>query len=216
MSLCRLFEMLLTDPVNQNPKDRNIRTWTMVHELVLLINFKWYWGFFLGGSISLSFSTPYFKTSTSIFFVFSNNCRQLLPSPWCGQWAAPVIQSAERSLVSVSGNCCQGSQKNFHRLRAWEDGNAQYMKLDWCTTISTRYCVIARYYSKCLHFALNGSFTLMCLTQIEGKGRWVHWNDSIERVNLGDKNTKIQDIIVPTIDTVRYSYLMDLCINYEV
>lgn len=68
-----------------------------------------------------------------------------------------------------------------------------------------------------LYFALiGGSFTLRCLTQIEGKGRWVHWNDSIERVNLGDKNTKIQDIIVPTIDTVRYSYLMDLCINYEV
>lgn len=34
MSLCRLFEMLLTEPVKQNPKDRNIRTWIMVHELV--------------------------------------------------------------------------------------------------------------------------------------------------------------------------------------
>ena len=32
-------------------------------------------------------------------------------------------------------------------------------------------------------------------------------------VNLGDKNTKVQDIIVPTIDTVRYTYLMDLCIT---
>lgn len=74
----------------------------------------------------------------------------------------------------------------------------------------------SHHYFKCLHFVLIGSFTLRCLTQIEGKGRWVHWNDSIERVNLGDKNTKIQDIIVPTIDTVRYSYLMDLCINYEV
>lgn len=69
---------------------------------------------------------------------------------------------------------------------------------------------------KCGHFALIVSFTFSCLAQIEGKGRWVHWNDSIERVSLGDKNTKIQDIIVPTIDTVRYSYLMDLCINYEV
>lgn len=37
MSLCRLFEMLLTEPVKQNPKDRNIRTWIMVHELVLLM-----------------------------------------------------------------------------------------------------------------------------------------------------------------------------------
>lgn len=34
MSLCRLFEMLLAEPVKQNPKDRNIRTWIMVHELV--------------------------------------------------------------------------------------------------------------------------------------------------------------------------------------
>lgn len=127
-----------------------------------------------------------------------------------------MIQTAERSLVSVSGNFCQESQKNFHHLRAWEDGNARYMKLDWCTTISMRYCIIAHHCFKRLHFALIGSFTLRCLTQIEGKGRWVHWNDSIERVNLGDKNTKIQDIIVPTIDTVRYSYLMDLCINYEV
>lgn len=69
---------------------------------------------------------------------------------------------------------------------------------------------------KCVHFVLIVSFTFSCLAQIEGKGRWVHWNDSIERVSLGDKNTKIQDIIVPTIDTVRYSYLMDLCISYEV
>lgn len=34
MSLCRLFEMLLTEPVKQNPKDRNIRTWILVHESI--------------------------------------------------------------------------------------------------------------------------------------------------------------------------------------
>uniref|UniRef100_A0A4W6DYT1 Dynein axonemal heavy chain 12 n=1 Tax=Lates calcarifer TaxID=8187 RepID=A0A4W6DYT1_LATCA len=48
------------------------------------------------------------------------------------------------------------------------------------------------------------------------KGRWVHWNDGIKNVSLGDKNTKVQEIIVPTIDTVRYTYLLDLCINYGV
>uniref|UniRef100_A0A674AX37 Dynein axonemal heavy chain 12 n=1 Tax=Salmo trutta TaxID=8032 RepID=A0A674AX37_SALTR len=52
--------------------------------------------------------------------------------------------------------------------------------------------------------------------EFKGKGRWVHWTDSIKNINLGDKNTKVQDIIVPTIDTVRYTYLMDLCIEYRV
>lgn len=35
-------------------------------------------------------------------------------------------------------------------------------------------------------------------------------------VSLGDKNTKVQEIIVPTIDTVRYTYLLDLSIRYGV
>ncbi|XP_030623788.1 dynein heavy chain 12, axonemal [Chanos chanos] len=52
--------------------------------------------------------------------------------------------------------------------------------------------------------------------EFKGKGRWIHWNDSLKNVALGDKNTKVQDIIVPTIDTVRYTYLMDLCIQYAV
>lgn len=33
MSLCRLFEMLLTEPVKTNPGDKNIRTWIMVNRL---------------------------------------------------------------------------------------------------------------------------------------------------------------------------------------
>ncbi|KAG5839016.1 hypothetical protein ANANG_G00229870 [Anguilla anguilla] len=50
--------------------------------------------------------------------------------------------------------------------------------------------------------------------EFKGRGRWVPWNEAIKNINLGDKNTKVQDIIVPTIDTVRYTYLMDLCIQY--
>uniref|UniRef100_A0AAY4CQS0 Dynein axonemal heavy chain 12 n=1 Tax=Denticeps clupeoides TaxID=299321 RepID=A0AAY4CQS0_9TELE len=49
--------------------------------------------------------------------------------------------------------------------------------------------------------------------EFKGKGRWVHWNDSIKNKTFGDKTTKVQDFIVPTIDTVRYTYLMDLCIQ---
>ncbi|RXM97062.1 Dynein heavy chain 12, axonemal [Acipenser ruthenus] len=33
-------------------------------------------------------------------------------------------------------------------------------------------------------------------------------------ISLGYKNTKVQDIVVPTMDTIRYTYLMDLCIQH--
>ncbi|KAG7254627.1 hypothetical protein CRUP_019802, partial [Coryphaenoides rupestris] len=41
-------------------------------------------------------------------------------------------------------------------------------------------------------------------SQFKGKGRWVHWNDAIKNVSLGDKTTKVQDVIVPTLDTSVY------------
>uniref|UniRef100_A0A670IHN2 Dynein axonemal heavy chain 12 n=1 Tax=Podarcis muralis TaxID=64176 RepID=A0A670IHN2_PODMU len=46
------------------------------------------------------------------------------------------------------------------------------------------------------------------------EGRWMHWNEAIKSINYNDKNLKVQDIIVPTMDTVRYTYLMELCIKY--
>ncbi|XP_055503511.1 dynein axonemal heavy chain 12 [Leucoraja erinacea] len=49
--------------------------------------------------------------------------------------------------------------------------------------------------------------------EFKGRGHWVHWNESIKNINLGDKTTKVQDIIVPTMDTVRYTYLLDFCIT---
>ncbi|GCC21888.1 hypothetical protein chiPu_0000270 [Chiloscyllium punctatum] len=49
--------------------------------------------------------------------------------------------------------------------------------------------------------------------EFKGRGRWVHWNETIKSVALGDKKTKVQEIIVPTMDTVRYTYLLDICVT---
>ncbi|NXM23807.1 DYH7 protein, partial [Oxyruncus cristatus] len=50
--------------------------------------------------------------------------------------------------------------------------------------------------------------------ELKGKGSWVHWNSFIEQISYSDKNVKIQDIIVPTMDTVRYTYLLELFITH--
>ncbi|XP_006862182.1 PREDICTED: dynein heavy chain 12, axonemal [Chrysochloris asiatica] len=50
--------------------------------------------------------------------------------------------------------------------------------------------------------------------EFKNRGRWLHWNELIKSTTLGDKHVKIQDIIVPTIDTIRYTFLMDLSITY--
>ncbi|XP_045146064.1 dynein axonemal heavy chain 12 [Echinops telfairi] len=50
--------------------------------------------------------------------------------------------------------------------------------------------------------------------EFRNRGRWLHWNELIKNTNLGNKNVKIQDIIVPTIDTIRYTFLVDLSITY--
>uniref|UniRef100_A0A8B9ERX1 Dynein axonemal heavy chain 12 n=1 Tax=Anser cygnoides TaxID=8845 RepID=A0A8B9ERX1_ANSCY len=50
--------------------------------------------------------------------------------------------------------------------------------------------------------------------ELKGRGCWVHWNGFIKNINYSDKNLKIQDIIVPTMDTVRYTYLMELFIAH--
>ncbi|NXP46066.1 DYH7 protein, partial [Heliornis fulica] len=50
--------------------------------------------------------------------------------------------------------------------------------------------------------------------ELKGRGCWVHWNRFIKNINCSDINVKIQDIIVPTMETVRYTYLMDLFITH--
>ncbi len=49
--------------------------------------------------------------------------------------------------------------------------------------------------------------------QQNARGNWRHWNDFIKGSTV-PITSKISEILVPTMDTVRYTYLMDLCITY--
>ena len=67
---------------------------------------------------------------------------------------------------------------------------------------------------KCVSF-----FTITCTsvrncTQPQS-GHWKHWNTMIpeETDDLEYSKKKIQETLVPTLDTVRYQYIMDLCIK---
>ncbi|XP_023571553.1 dynein heavy chain 12, axonemal isoform X2 [Octodon degus] len=51
--------------------------------------------------------------------------------------------------------------------------------------------------------------------ELKNRGRWLHWNELIKSTTLEDKHVNIQDIIVPTMDTIRYTFLMDLSITSE-
>ncbi|XP_040909250.1 dynein heavy chain 12, axonemal [Toxotes jaculatrix] len=141
MSLCRLFEMLLTEPVNRDPGDKNIRTWIMAAFAFSLV-----WS--VGGSCDADSREKF----SEFFRVTVSGKTEQHPIPaTVGKWECPMD---EKGLV----------YDYFYEFK--------------------------------------------------GKGSWVQWNDAIKNVNLGDKNTKVQEIIVPTIDTVRYTYLLDLCISY--
>ena len=49
----------------------------------------------------------------------------------------------------------------------------------------------------------------------EGLGRWVPWEESLAEVPPIPKDAQFNSIIVPTVDTVRYMYLMDLLVKHE-
>ncbi|XP_029012096.1 dynein axonemal heavy chain 12 [Betta splendens] len=143
MSLCRLFEMLLTEPIKTDAGDKNSRTWIMAA------------------------------------FAFS-------------------------LVWSVGGSCDANSRERFSEFfRATVAGKNEEHPVP--VTVGKWECPMDE---KGLAYDYFYEF--------KGKGQWVHWNDAIKNVNLGNKNTKVQEIIVPTIDTVRYTYLMDLCITFGV
>uniref|UniRef100_A0A3B3UAK3 Dynein axonemal heavy chain 12 n=1 Tax=Poecilia latipinna TaxID=48699 RepID=A0A3B3UAK3_9TELE len=141
VALCRLFEMLLVEPVTAHPEDRSIRIWIMAA------------------------------------FAFS-------------------------LVWSVGGACDADSREKFsHFLRATLSGETQECPIP--ETVGKWEC----------HMEEKG-LVYDYFYEFKGRGKWFHWNETIKSINLGDKNTKVQDIIVPTIDTIRYTYLMDLCINH--
>ncbi|XP_072525468.1 dynein axonemal heavy chain 12 isoform X2 [Salminus brasiliensis] len=143
VSLARLFEMLLTKPLIEEPGNNNIRTWIMAAFAFALV------------------------------------------------W-------------SVGGSCDGDSRGRFDKfLKEITSGKSDEHPIP--ATISKWECPFD-----------DKGLVYDYFYEFKGKGRWIHWHESIKTVTLGDKNTKVQDIIVPTIDTVRYTYLMDLCIIYGV
>ena len=134
VSLCRLFEMLLTEPVKTNPGDKNIRTWIMVKRLsefsilkdIITLLIQTLALYLANICTSLLHSNLYFCTSPPFLLLY--NCRQLLPSPWCGPSAAAVTQTAERSLVGFSERLCLERQKNILSPPLWGNGSVQWMR----------------------------------------------------------------------------------------
>ena len=49
----------------------------------------------------------------------------------------------------------------------------------------------------------------------EGLGQWVPWADMLKEVPPIPKDAQFNSIIVPTVDTVRYTYLMDMLVKHE-
>ena len=49
----------------------------------------------------------------------------------------------------------------------------------------------------------------------EGLGQWVPWSDKLKDAPPIAKDAQFNSIIVPTVDTVRYTYLMDLLVRHE-
>ncbi|KAM9343831.1 dynein axonemal heavy chain 12-like [Pholidichthys leucotaenia] len=143
VSLCRLFDMLLTKPLKMSPGNKNIHTWIMA-----AFAFSMVWS--VGGSCDIDSRE---KFSEFLRVTISGEKKEHPIPKTVGKWECPID---EKGLV----------YDYFYEFK--------------------------------------------------GKGKWVPWNSAIKNINLGDKNTKVQEIIVPTIDTLRYAYLMDLCISYGI
>ena len=48
----------------------------------------------------------------------------------------------------------------------------------------------------------------------EGLGRWVNWQEALTHVPAIPEDALFNNIIIPTLDTVRYTYLMDMLVKH--
>lgn len=49
----------------------------------------------------------------------------------------------------------------------------------------------------------------------EDLGQWVPWTDALKEAPPIAKDAQFNSIIIPTVDTVRYSHLMDMLVRHE-
>ena len=56
---------------------------------------------------------------------------------------------------------------------------------------------------------------LVVFEQCKNKGRWMHWNETIRGIEVGgpDSSTPLHELLIPTADTARASFLADICIR---
>ncbi|NXE11184.1 DYH7 protein, partial [Lophotis ruficrista] len=159
VALTRLFEMLICRTVQEDPTNRNIRAWIMVHTICQLFS-----------------QLPIF-----------------LPFQGCFAFA---------TVWSIGGTCDGDSRIIFDKfLRETLSGKSGTNPVP--TSVGKWECP----------FEEKG-LVYDYLYELKGRGCWVHWNGFIKNISYSDKNVKIQDIIVPTMDTVRYTYLMELFITH--
>ena len=56
---------------------------------------------------------------------------------------------------------------------------------------------------------------LVCILFNQGAGKWLPWTEDLKDQAPIPKDALFNEIIVPTVDTVRYTALMDLLVQHK-